>query len=121
MHFLGLFGRVRGMVMIVGKGRDDAGAQLMGFAMCEFEGRDLILVLMQQPGMLDQALQDQGLAPGQRRALAAHDRAVGKLGAGGLIGPAGKRWILAERRLEIAPAPCGKPVGGTRRTLWKTT
>src|SRR6185437_17174827 len=49
-HFLGLFGGVRGMVMVVGEGRDDAGAELVSLAMDEFQGRHLLQMVMQQPG-----------------------------------------------------------------------
>src|SRR5581483_5843386 len=105
------------MVVVVGKGRDDAGAELMGLAMGEFQRRHLLKVFVQEPGVIDQALQDQGLPAGQRRALAAHDRAVRELGGSGLVG----RRIWAERRPERRPAPCGKPVGGPGRTLWITT
>ena len=38
-HFLGLFGRIGTVVMVVGEGGDDAGAQLVGLGMGEFEGR----------------------------------------------------------------------------------
>src|SRR5215813_768031 len=105
------------MMMVVGEGRDDAGAEPMGLAVGQFERRDLLQVIVQEPGMVNQALQDQRLPAGERRALAAHDRAIGKLGACGLVRPAaeglGGRGTL--------PAPCGKPPAGRGDTLWKTT
>src|SRR3982074_863516 len=72
-------------------------------------------MVVQQPGMIDQRLQDQRLAAGDRAALAAHDRAQCKLGARRLIGPAvdglaaGGR-LPAAARLESA---CG---AGRERT-----
>src|ERR1700761_1074805 len=109
------------MVVVIGEGGDDAGAELMGFAMGELQRGYLLQVVMQQPRVVDQALQDQRLPAGQRRALAAHDRAVRELG--GSDRPRGR--IRAEGRpgtgLESGPAACGKPVRTPRRTLWKTT
>ena len=63
------------MVMVVGEGRDDTGAQLVGLGMGEFQRRHLFQMLVQQPGVVDQGQQDQRLAAGDRAALAAHDRA----------------------------------------------
>ena len=74
-HFLGLFGRLRAMVMVVGEGGDDAGAQLVRLGMGQFQRRHLFQMVVQQPGVIDQGLQDQRLAAGHRAALAAHDRA----------------------------------------------
>src|SRR5438094_422405 len=79
------------MVMVVGKGGDDAGPELMGLGMGQLQGRDLLEMIVQQPGVVDQALQDQGLAARDGAALAAHDRARRQLGARGLIGAGGQR------------------------------
>src|SRR5215203_6331407 len=79
------------MVMVAGEGRDDAGAELVGVRMRQFEGGHLLQMVMQQPGVVDQGLQDQRLAAGHGAALAAHDRAGRKMRARGLIGPAGQR------------------------------
>ena len=51
------------MVVIVGESGDDGGAQLVGFGVGEFERRHFLEVAVQQPRMVDQALQDQRLAP----------------------------------------------------------
>jgi hypothetical protein len=59
-HLFGLLAGVRRVVMVVGKGGDDAGPELMGLGMGEFQGRDLFEMVVQQPGVVDQALQDQG-------------------------------------------------------------
>jgi hypothetical protein len=55
--------------------------------MGHFEGRHLLQMVVQQPGMVDQAEQDQRLPAGNRAALAAHDRARRELGARCLVGP----------------------------------
>src|SRR4051794_9106585 len=78
------------MVMVVGKSGDDAGPELMDFGMGELQGRDFLEVIVQQPGVVDQDLQDQGLAAGDGAALAAHDRACRELRARGLVGPGGQ-------------------------------
>ena len=74
--------------MVVGEGRDDAGAQFVGLGMGQFQRRHFLQMVMQQPGMIDQGLQNQRLAPRNRAALAAHDRARRKLRACRLIRPA---------------------------------
>src|SRR5215813_3952956 len=79
------------MVVVVGEGRDDAGTQFMGLRVGQFQRRHLLQMVVQKPGMVNQALQDQGLAAGDRALLAAHDRAGGELRARRLIGPAAKR------------------------------
>ena len=61
--------------MVVGKGGDDAGAELVGLGMGQFQRGHLLQMVVQQPGVVDQGLQDQGLPAGERAALAAHDRA----------------------------------------------
>ena len=78
------------MVMFVGEGGDDAGAQFVGLGVGQFEGCDLLEMVMQKPGVVNQGLQDQRLAAGQRAALAAHDRAERELGTGRLVRSAGK-------------------------------
>ena len=57
---------VGGMVVVVGEGGDDAGAQLVGLGMGQFEGGHLLQMVVQQPGVVDQALQDQRLPAGER-------------------------------------------------------
>ena len=84
-HFIGLFGGLGAVVMVVGKRRDDAGAQFVSLRMAQFQRRHLFEMLVQQPGMIDQGLQDQRLAAGQGATLAAHDRAQRKLGTSRLI------------------------------------
>src|SRR3954471_5002927 len=89
-HLLGELPGVRRMVMVVGKGGDDAGPELMDLGMSELQGRDLLEVIVQQPGVVDQDLQDQGLPAGDGAALAAHDRACRELRARRLVGPGGQ-------------------------------
>src|SRR6266568_1417812 len=60
-HLLGLLAGVWRVVMIVGESGDDARPELMGLGVGELQGRHLLEVLMQQPRVVDQALQDQGL------------------------------------------------------------
>ena len=57
--------------MVVGEGRDNAGAELVGLGMGQFQGRHFLQMVVQQPGVVDQGLQDQRLAAGHRAALAA--------------------------------------------------
>jgi hypothetical protein len=49
-HLLSLLGRFRTLVMVVGEGRDDAGAQFMGLRMGQFQRRHLLQMVVQQPG-----------------------------------------------------------------------
>src|SRR5258708_37742697 len=76
------------MVMVAGEGRDYSGAELVGLGVGEFQGGDLLQMVVQQPRMIDQRLQNQRLPARHRAALAAHDRAVGELGTRRLIGAA---------------------------------
>src|SRR6201995_4030412 len=85
--------------MIAGEGGDDAGTQLVGFGIGPAPPAFLLQMLVQQPGVIDQALQDQRLAAGEGRALAAHDWAVGELRAGRLIGATAKGRRLSEAAL----------------------
>src|SRR3954469_23830350 len=89
-HLLGQLAGVRRMVMVVGKSGDDAGPELMDLGMGELQGRDFLEMIVQQPGVVDQDLQDQGLAAGDGAALAAHDRACRELRARRLVGPGGQ-------------------------------
>src|SRR5690242_10476897 len=98
MHLLGLLLCVRGMMMLGGEGREDPGAQLVSLWMGELERGSLFQMLVQQPGVVDQALQNQRFAAGKGRALAAHDRTVGELRARRLIGAAAE----GGRRTETA-------------------
>src|SRR5258708_18045887 len=72
--------------MVVGKSSDDAGSQLVSLGMGQLQGGHLLQMVMQQPGMVDQDLQDQGLAARDSAALSLHDRTCRQLGAGRLIG-----------------------------------
>src|ERR1700738_1081542 len=107
-HFLALLGGLRAVMMVVGEGGDDAGAQFVGLGMGQFQRRHLFEMVVQQPRMIDQGVQDQRLAARHRAALAAHDRAGRKLGARRLIGPAvdglaaGRPLPSAATRLESA-------------------
>lgn len=40
------------MVVVVGEGGDDAGPELVGLGMGQFQGGDLLKVVVQQPGWL---------------------------------------------------------------------
>src|SRR5438309_8747519 len=74
------------MVMVVGEGGNNASAELRGLRMGQFQHRYLLQMVVQEPGLIDQGLQDQRLAAGHRAALATHDRAGRELGAGRLVG-----------------------------------
>src|SRR3954468_18173453 len=89
-HLLGELPGVRRMVMVVGKGGDDAGPELMDLGMSELQRRDFLKVIVQQPGVVDQDLQDQGLPAGDGAALAAHDRACRQLRARRLVRSGGQ-------------------------------
>ena len=54
--------------MVVGESGDDAGAQFMRLRMRQLECGHLFQMVVQQPGVVDQALQDQGLAARDRAA-----------------------------------------------------
>ena len=75
-HLFGLLGGVGRVVMIIGEGRDDAGPQLVGLGIGHFQRRDLLEVIMQKPGVVNQALQDQGLAAREAGALWAYAAAA---------------------------------------------
>jgi hypothetical protein len=51
------------MVMVVGERGDDTGAQAVRLGVGELERSDLFEVVVQQPGVVDQALQDQRFTP----------------------------------------------------------
>jgi hypothetical protein len=95
------------MMVVVREGGDDAGAQLVRLAMGEFEGSDLLEVVVQQPGVVDQAEQDQRLAPRNRAALAAQQRACRELRARRLIGAAADYLTY--------PQPCRSRTGRRNR------
>ena len=100
------------MVMVERECRHDAGAQLVGLAMGKLQRTDLLEMVVQQPGVVDQGQQDQGFAARDRRALAAHDRARSKLGARRLIGAGGQ---LGRARLGLRRG--GRPGGSGRRRM----
>src|SRR5579872_616589 len=91
------------MVMFMGEGRDDTGAELMRLAMGEFEGGDLLQMVVQEPGMVEQALQNQRLPARHRAALAAQQRTCRQLRTRRLIGASGQ----AERRTGCAATLAG--------------
>src|SRR5437868_3428783 len=74
------------MVMVVGEGGNNASAELGGLRMGQFQHRYVLQMVVQEPGVIDQGLQDQRLAAGHRAALAAHDRTGRQLRAGRLVG-----------------------------------
>ena len=76
------------MVMVGGEGRDDGSAELVRLAMRQVERGHLLQMIMQQPGVVEQALQDQGLPARHRAALAAHQRACRQLRTHRLVGAA---------------------------------
>src|SRR5271155_982113 len=106
------------MVMVVGEGRDDGGPQLVGLGVGHFQRGDFLEVLVEEPGMIDQALQNQRFAAGDRAALAAHDRAYRQLGAGRLIGPTAEG--LGGRYPLPLTAPGGESAGLAGRARLKT-
>src|ERR1700722_10397414 len=117
-HLFGLLGSIRRMVMIVGEGRDDAGAEFVGLGMGKLERCDLLEVTVQNPGMVDETLQDQRLPAGHGATLAPHDRACRELRTGRLVGAArqgaGTLWTAAPgiEPAGILAAPGGKTLGG---------
>ena len=54
---------------------DQRALQPLGIGMTEFERSELLEVIVQQPGVVERGQQDQGLAPGDGRAMAAVHRA----------------------------------------------
>ena len=68
-------------------------------------------MVVQQPGVVDQGLQNQRLAAGHRAALAAHDRAGRELGAGRLVG-------ARTRSPGLPPAPGPRPPRGANWPAW---
>ena len=100
------------MVMVGGKGRDDGGAELVGFGVGEFERGHLLQMVVQQPGVVEQALQDQGLAPRHGATLAAHDRAGRQLRTRRLIGTAAEGGAGGAATAAIESAGTGAPAGG---------
>src|SRR3954447_10169921 len=89
-HLLGELAGVRRMVMVVGEGGDDTGPELMDLGMGQLQGRDFLEMIVEEPGVVDQDLQDQGLPAGDGAALAAHDRACRQLRARRLVGSGGQ-------------------------------
>ena len=108
-HLFALLGGLRTVVMVVGEGGDDAGAQFVRLGMGQFQRRHLLQMVVQQPGVIDQRLQNQRLAAGNRAALAAHDRAHRELRARHLIGlavdglAAGRALRARRREARIGP------------------
>src|ERR1700753_2143516 len=102
--------------MVVGESGDDPGAELVRLGMGQFESRDLLEMVVQQPGVIDQGLQDQGLAAGNRAALAAHGWAHGELRTGRLGGAAAQRrrasYPLPFAATRPEPAATARPARG---------
>ena len=100
--------------MVGGKGRDDGSAELVRFGVRQVERGRLLQMVMQQPGVVEQALQDQGLAAGHGAALAAHDRACRQLRTRGLIGATaeGGGWTGRAATAAIETAGAGGSAGG---------
>src|ERR1700749_5149087 len=96
------------MVVVVGEGGDDSGAQFVRLAMAPFQRRPLLQMVVHQPGMVNQTLQDQRLPARDRAALAAHQGARRKLRACRLIGSGAERgkriYPLVSRALGAEPA-----------------
>jgi hypothetical protein len=73
-------------------------------------------MVVQEPGVVDQAFEDQRLAAGHGAALAAHDRTGREMGARCLVGAAGE---LRTYPLPAVPggetAARGLPAGANRR------
>src|SRR5438105_14998382 len=90
------------MVMVVGEGGNNAGAELGGLRMGQFQHRYLLRMVVQQPGVIDQGLQNQRLAAGHRAALAAHDRTGRQLRTGRLVGAGRDRGTTARPRATSA-------------------
>ena|SRR6185369_1278087 len=91
-YFLALFQDVCGVVMVIGERRYDACPQPVRLGVGELESSHLLKVIIQQPGVVDQALQDQRFPSRHRAALAAQKRACRKLRTRRLIGSASDPW-----------------------------
>ena len=87
------------MVMVGRKGGDDPGPQSMRLRVRQFERSRFFEVVVQEPGVVDEALQDQRLAAGDGAALAAEQGARRELRTCRLIGgaqrSAGALWTAA--------------------------
>ena len=107
--------------MIAGEGGDDSGAQAVGLGMRQLQCRDLFQMVIQEPRVVDQGLQNQRFAAGQCAALSTHDRAVRKVRTGNLVGLA-VDGLAAGRALRTAAARL-RPARRARREgppRWKT-
>src|SRR6516225_9380976 len=99
-------------MMVVGGSCDDAGAELVGLGVGQFQGRDLLQMVVQKPGVVDQNLQDQGFPAGDGAALAPHDRARSELRARRLVGAGGER---GGDRAAATAAGAGESIRGPAR------
>src|ERR1700751_4174127 len=95
------------MVMVGRERRDDGSAQPVSLRVRQLESGPLLKMVVQQPGVVKKALQDQRLPAGDRAALAPHDRACRELRTCRLIGAAGR----SPRTLWTAIAPGAEPAG----------
>src|SRR5271163_1748565 len=66
---------------MVGKDVDQRAFELLRIGMAEFGRREFLKMLVQQPGVVERRLQDQRFAARDRGAVAAMQRACGKLRA----------------------------------------
>ena len=110
--------------MVGGKSRDDAGAELVRLRMRQLQRGRLLQMVVQQPGVVDQGLQNQRLAAGDRAALAAHDRARRKLRAHHLVGLAVDGLAAGGPLASLASSAAGlesaRRPGGERAARGKT-
>src|SRR3954470_16635347 len=96
------------MMVVGGPGGDQAGAQFVRLRVRHFERRDLLQMLVQQPGVVEQHFQDQGFSGGERRALAAEQVPGGELGTCSLVGTGGNRQRRSLCKTSAAAAATGK-------------
>ena len=97
-------GLIGGLMVVLGEGGDDRSAQPVRLRMGEFQRRDFLEMVLEQPRMVEQRGQDQRLAARHRAALAAHDRAGGELRARDHIRrAAGKPRLLRAARKAAPP------------------
>src|SRR5215470_5767600 len=94
---------VRGALMR--RNVEERGLDLLGVGVTKLNACKCFQMLVEQPGMIDGGLQNERLPARDRSAMAAQDRACGKLRAGDDVGPfdrasgarASSEWRIASR------------------------
>src|SRR5579863_5583838 len=122
----GLLGIMRESLRPMGENVDQRAFELLRVGVAELGGSELLEVIVEEPGMIERGLQDQRFAARNRGAMAAMQRARGKVRACRHVGPILELFgPVAEaapmRRPAWRVAPAGRleaaPVRGTGRNL----